>query len=666
MNDLDFLIEQTKSRNDQPPKRLISEWVEGRRILPAASPFPGPWRNERTPFSVEIMDNMSPYNPCQKQAVLKARKLGITTAIENVVAYWIDQVPAEQLYSTANEALTKDWSSKKISHVIDSLGIRHKLIAADQNAKSRRTGDRMAVKEYIGGSLDIITAMSLMARRALDKRCLWIDETDGVEAQTATGEGNWCEILMAHTNSYGARKKITLFGSPSTYEASLITKYYDQGDQRKFLIPCPVCGRSIELKLGNEQTSWGLKTETKAGAIIDAFYICEHCGEAIWDNDKLIFYSHEPRCRKHPEKKLEPAHWEPTVKPDPIFHSYQINSLYSPVGMLSFREVAIEQERAQNEGPDAMRSYVNIYMGLAYKDEGSRPKIENVISMRGAHRLGVVPPVSMFLTVGIDVQRGSKKDVNNPPRLELQVLSHGIGYKTCVIDYKIFYGETGDPYSGAWEEMYEWGEKTQLTYYRQDGMPFKVVIVFIDSGDAYEGRAEVTYRFCERWYPNTYPIKGFGALKADPKKKEKADIPGAGAYKKYRAAPIGNGGETVFEVNTSFYKNELYTNLNVPRLPADPQRSGFIEFPVDLHEEYFLQLTGSEKRINGSFVDIRNRVEAQDTFVYALCARDVWLDSEVQAARTELRSRGATAVQAAQINSKFILERFARAYGVQY
>jgi len=160
------------------------------------------------------MDNMSPFNPCQRQAIEKARKLGLTTAIENCVAYYIDQLPAEQLYSTANEQLAKDWSKKKISHVIDSLNIRHKLIAADQNTKSRATGDRMFTKEYIGGALDIITAASLMARRALDKRCLWIDETDGIEAQTATGEGNWAEILMAHTNSYGARRKISLFGSP--------------------------------------------------------------------------------------------------------------------------------------------------------------------------------------------------------------------------------------------------------------------------------------------------------------------------------------------------------------------------------------------------------------------------------------------------------------------
>ena len=223
MTELEFLIEQNNARPDNRPPRFISEWVEGRRVLPPASPLPGLWKNRVTPYSVEIMDNMSPYNPCQIQAIMKARKLGLTTAIENCVAYYISEVPAAQLYSTANEQLAKDWSSKKISHVIDSLGIRHKLIAADQNAKSRRTGDRMFTKEYIGGALDIITAQSKMAQRALDKRCLWIDETDGIAKLTTTGEGQWSDILIAHTNSYGARRKVSLFSSPTTDDESKST-----------------------------------------------------------------------------------------------------------------------------------------------------------------------------------------------------------------------------------------------------------------------------------------------------------------------------------------------------------------------------------------------------------------------------------------------------------
>ena len=655
MDDIEFLLERNNLLPDKPPADKISAWVEGRRVLPPASPFPGPWRNERTPYSVEIMDNMSPYSPVQRQAIMKARKLGLTTAIENCVAYFIDQVPSEQLYSTANEQLAKDWSKKKVSHVIDSLNIRHKLIAADQNTKSRATGDRMFTKEYIGGALDIITASSLMARRALDKRCLWIDETDGIEAQTSTGEGSWAEILMAHTNSYGARRKISLFGSPTTFEASLINHYYQQGDQRKFLIPCPVCGRDTELKLDNESTVYGLKAETEAGLIIDAYYLCEYCHEPIFDNDKLRFYSPEPKCRKYPGKKLSPAHWEPTKKPDPIFRSYQINSLYSPVGMLSFKEVAVEQEKAKREGPEAMRSFVNIYQGVTYKDESSRPLLAKVLEHRGIYGRGTVPPGVLFLTMACDVQRGSVKNPDNPPRIELEVMGTGLGYKTWSIEYRVFTGPVDDPYSGAWEDMFLWMKGINGTFYSKENIAFQLKMIGIDSGDAADGRAEVVYRFCERWSPFAFPVKGFSQLTA--RRGEKADIPGAASFKKYRMAKIGTAGEYVIEVSTAYYKETLFGRLNIGATNNSTHPNGYCDFPRDYSDDYFIQLINSEKLAGGGFRDIGAH-EAMDCRIYNLCMSDAWLEAQVRRVRDESRAKGADPTWVDMtINSRTVLEQ---------
>ncbi|MDR1174098.1 MAG: phage terminase large subunit family protein [Treponema sp.] len=653
MTELEFLIEQNNYRPDTPPVRLISEWVEGRRILPAASPLPGPWRNQVTPYSVEIMDNMSPYNPCQIQAIMKARKLGLTTAIENCVAYYISEVPAEQLYSTANEQLAKDWSSKKISHVIDSLGIRHKLIAADQNAKSRRTGDRMFTKEYVGGALDIITASSMMARRALDKRCLWIDETDGIAPLTSTGEGLWSDILIAHTNSYGARRKVSIFSSPTTDEASLIKQYYDQGDQRKFLVPCPVCGRHIELKLNDEQTAYGLKAETKAGKIIDAYYLCEYCAEPIYNNDKRKFYSDKPRCKKYPQKALEPARWEPTKKTDPIRPSYQMNALYSPLGMLTFREIAEQREKKETEGPEGMRSWINIYAGLTFKDAASRPRLEAVINHRGSYPRGTVPAGVLFLTMAIDVQRGSSRDPNNPPRVELEVMGTGAGYRTWSIEYRVFPGETDDPYSGAWEDLYQWMKSINGFFYSAEGIPFRVEMIGIDSGDAAEGRSEVVYRFAERWSPYAFPLKGFAQLAA--RRGEKTDIPGAGSFKKYRLARIGGGGEYVIEVSTAFYKSTLFGRLNIE--PYAPSRPGYCEFPRDYPDDYFVQLTNSERRNDGSYRDIGAH-EALDCRIYNLMLSDAYLDNQVNLAKEKRRAAGMNPMTVdLMTNSRFILDQ---------
>jgi len=51
------------------PSQLISDYVEERRVLPSSSPFPGRWSNRRTPYLIEIMDNMSIRSDVQQQAI---------------------------------------------------------------------------------------------------------------------------------------------------------------------------------------------------------------------------------------------------------------------------------------------------------------------------------------------------------------------------------------------------------------------------------------------------------------------------------------------------------------------------------------------------------------------------------------------------------------------
>ena len=103
----------------------------------------------------------------------------------------------------------------------------------------RRRGDR---KEITGSAGDFYSIMSKMATRAQNKRLMLRDEIDAAEWIMTTGEGNRYEVNKAHTNSWGARRKIIDFSSPTTYENSVIYQEYLLGDCRKFMVPCPYCG----------------------------------------------------------------------------------------------------------------------------------------------------------------------------------------------------------------------------------------------------------------------------------------------------------------------------------------------------------------------------------------------------------------------------------------
>jgi len=103
--DKEFLLGILKNAPVKRPIEDIAAWVEGRRILPPSTPIPGPWRNSMTPYGIEIMNSLSPNSGIQRVVIMKSRKCGLTTIMENVVAYYILECPSEILYATASEDL---------------------------------------------------------------------------------------------------------------------------------------------------------------------------------------------------------------------------------------------------------------------------------------------------------------------------------------------------------------------------------------------------------------------------------------------------------------------------------------------------------------------------------------------------------------------------------
>jgi phage terminase large subunit GpA-like protein len=638
-SDIAFLLAENKRRPPSDTETDIAEWIAKRRILPSRTPFPGFWRNDRTPYLTEIMNCMSPASPIQHVAIMKGAQLGLTAAAENVVAYWIDENPAEILFISATNDLLEKWVVKRLEPLIDSCGFRDKIGATNNNPKSRRTGDKIFSKEFVGGCLDMASAQSAPGLRSDSKRILIRDEVDGAPGHLKTGEGSWIDVSYARTAAWGGRKKILDFSTPTTDDDSLIKKLYEAGDQRKYLVPCPHCGKFQVLEWGTDKTEYGIKAIREAGKLKGVYYQCAPCREPIKNH--------------HKSKMLRAGKWEATaISSGDLYRSYHISSLYSPAGMMTWHELQELWDKAQNEGdPDAMRSFTNLYLGLSYRETGARPKLDKVIELRGDYKSGTVPFGVLFITVGIDVQAGSSRDENNPARLEMEVCGHGAGFRTWSIEYRRFEGEVDDPSSGAWQLLNEWAVKTELKWNRRDGMIFTPSLVFVDSGDG--NLTDVVYRFCSGW-GKTFPSKGYSALKK--RKKEAGDEQSPSNFRRYRAAKLGED-SYLYEISTNYYKNHAYNNLKIERRIPGPQRPGYCGFPIDYNEKYFKMLTAEEKRRDGSFhCPSGRRNEALDCRVMNQCAGDVYLDSEVLAVKARALKDGATKEQVQVVNHRLILE----------
>lgn len=631
-----FLKKKIESLPSKISTKLISEYAQENRIMPAGTPRPGPWDNDYTPYLVEPMDNMGPRSPIQRTVIMKAAQIGFTALAENVICYYMGEVPADILLVSATDDLLKRWAARRMEPAIDSYGLRSHIYAQAETRHSKRSGDKILSKEYQGCMLDMASAQAPGSLRSTDKRILIRDEIDGAPPNLRTGEGNFLEVSYARTNAWGSRRKVLDFSTPKTYSDSLIWEIYQEGDQRKFLVACPFCKKHQELVMGNEKSAHGLKASFKAGTLEEVFYICENCHDVIREHYKA--------------ELLMSGYWEPTAKANSsTIRSYHLSSLYAPVGMLEWEEIFRKYLKAQ-ENPDGMRSFVNLYLGKPFRETGSRPKLETVIECKGSYKRGTVPDGVLFLTAGIDVQRGSSRDEKNPARLEMEVCGHGPGFRTYSILYRRFEGAIEDPSGGAWELLNEFARETEFAFTRKDGRRFPVSLIFIDSGDGMF--TDVVYRFTQGWQ-STFPSKGFSALRKN--KKEKGDELGFSNFKRYRSVKVGED-ITLYEISTNYYKTHLYNNLKIPRQDLDPQKPGFCDFPVDYDENYFRMLTAEERRSDGSFHQPQGRRnEALDCRVMNQCAGDVFLDSEVMHAKAAAIANGVSKEQAQQINHKTVL-----------
>lgn len=612
----------------------IDEYAEKNRIMPAGNPIPGPWDNENSPYLKETMQNMSPCSPVQREIVMKGAQGGWTAAAENMICYYMDEMPADILFVSATGGLLERWASRRLEPAIDSCGIRSKLTHETSGSSSKKTGDKIYAKEYSGCRLDMASARSSPELSATDKRILIRDEVDRAPALLTTGEGSWMKVSYARTNFWGARRKVYDLATPTLEGQSQIHEAYKLGDQRKFLVPCPHCGTYQELRFGSEDTQYGLKPDTKAGKLIDAYYLCDHCHDAFFNNDKYTF--------------LPLGYWEPTTESqDPTIVSRHWPAYYAPVGSLSWKEIYQHYLEALEDPLGGMQPFVNLYEGKPYKEESSRPAPEKIT--RGTYKRGVVPDGVLYLTAGVDVQAGKKKDKKKPPRLEMEICGHGLGYRTWSIDYKVIAGSIDDPYEGAWQEFRELFIENKMSFARADGIPIPLKLILIDS----QFLPNVVYQFCESGTSSIFASKGFKTL-AQRKDKTLDEL----THKEIKRYQLSrSGAHKFYNIATVFYKRIVYGTLRIPRQPMDPQKPGFCEFPVDYPAEYYKQLTAEEMRDGGNtfWLPTGRTNEALDCRVLNLAASHIYLDDQIRQKRDFYKKQGCDEKQLEQIDSLYIL-----------
>ena len=529
------------------PDLTVTEWSDLHRMLPKkSSPEPGKYRSSRTPYLRDVMKDLSPSSGISEIVVMKATQLGFTECGNNWFGFVADASPGPMLMVFPTAELAKDHSKQKLQPTIQETP---RLKGKVKEHRTRDSGNTIQTKEFPGGILFLSGSNSSAFFRSKSIRYLFLDDLDGFEADVG-GEGDPAELARRRTDTYGNRKKIFEVSTPTIKGISRIERSFLESDQRYYRVPCPHCGAFQRLEWGGEGADFGLKfARDEHGRVTEAWYECRQCHRRIDEADKPAM--------------LEAGRWIPTF-PEKIKRGYQLSSLYSPLGWVSWRQIVKEFLDAK-PFKERLKTWVNTRLGEPFEETGDQPEWGILKARCEPYEILTVPLGGMLLTAGVDVQDN---------RLAIVVRAWGKGEESWLVFYGEIYGDPSQPI--LWDDL---NLLISRTFPRADGTELHVVSTAIDSGGHH---SQDVYAFTRRKAPNVIAIKGASRINQPViGRPSTVDVSWQGKTIK--------DGVQLWPVGSDTVKGVIYSRLKI----TEPG-PGCYHWPIGTPDPYFIELSAEK------------------------------------------------------------------------
>lgn len=559
-------------RHLRPPIRCsVSEWADKHRIVGAANAMPGPWRTANAPYQQEPMDVMGDRRT-RRVTLMWSAQTGKTECINNAIGYYIAQDPKSVMMMQPTLSDLKTWTETKLTPlIVDTPSVS----GAVAKPRSREGVNNAFMKSYPGGYLMFSWSGSPNTMRGRSAPIIIGDEIDGY---TLTEEGDPMELLWQRAATFGDQRKRIETSTPTIANFSRVEKSFEAGDQRRYYLPCPHCGKHQHLQWSNVE--WD-KDEEGNHLPETARYVCEHCDEDIYD--------------KHKPAMLQAGEWR-AKKPFRGHASFHLNELYSP--WRTFADVV--QSFLDKKHAGTLQTFVNVSLAETWEDDGEHVDETGLMERReefpSRDGLRLVPAGGVLLTAGVDVQ---------PDRLEVEVVAWGRGEESWSVDYNIIYGDPDE--DEVWQELDDYLDQR---WPHESGVELSIYTTAIDSGGA---NTQSVYKYCKkRKAARRFAIKGKGG----------EGIPIVSAPTKRKTGRRSGRPVELFSIGVDQAKTLLYK-----RLLLEGDGPGRCHFPGHYQEEYFRQLTAEKcvtRYVKGfpkrEWIKTYTRNEALDCRVYAYAA----------------------------------------------
>ena len=439
----DTYFDQVHSKiwNYRAKRIMPSDWTEQNVYLTSeVSPYVGKFSYDRSPYTREIIDNLSATSPIDTVAVMKCAQSGLTQGVIMPGICWIiAENPAPTLFMAGDKDLAKDTITGRLDPMIDNSGISHLIRANKMRGKNQRTGDTSTGKEFSGGFLVVHGTKNADKMRFYSVKNIFADDWDAAPRDDKK-EGSTQKLVETRATAFALRKKINYISTPTEEQTSNILPIYLKGDQRKWHWKCPHCHTRfpVEWRVKREDGSYsGIKWKLdKNGELIreSVHYECPICGGKIYQTQKYALNLG--------------GKWIPTAKPHrPEIRSYHINAVFIPPGFTTWVDLVYEW-LAIYPSKDVvdigkLKTFLNTRLGQTWKDEGETPRINQLMKNICSYQPGTVPDVTcekqghgniIMLTLACDLN-GVMEENNQDVRLDWELVAHTTTGATYSVDH---------------------------------------------------------------------------------------------------------------------------------------------------------------------------------------------------------------------------------------
>lgn len=576
-----------------PPRMTVAEWAEKYRRFPDDDAYGGPWRHDTAPELVEIMEALSPHDPCEVVSLIKCAQSGGSASAENWIGFISDVRPGRMLFVQATAKAATGWASEKFWPMVEATPRLNPDKGGTIRARGLANGDGSTGEKILftrsNGFVLLAGANSAAGLRQRTVRYAVEDDLDQFP-DDLDGQGSPESMVDARLKvwkSRGLSKRLKI-STPTIKGSSKIAAAYGESDRRRYYLKCPHCGSRFLPEWGDIQWPDG-KSEL-------AHMVAPCCGVQVDHWQKRLmklangWLSAEIGGEAVPRVLSEDEFqgWR-TRMPASIKRGFHLSGIIS--SFQSWADMAVDFVAALGD-LNKLKAWTNLVLGNEFELKGSTPDYELLKELREEDwGVGQMPAGVLAATLGVDVQGDG---------IYLELCGHGPHGETWNLDARFLPGATDVPMEGAWLALDEYS-KRGVTY--PGGKTLPIDQECIDAG--YHTTAAMAY--CGR-RPNRLPVFGragwtlpvLGRGEALRHERQGGKSGKASSKAEDKAYIVGT-----FGVKLSWYgflKSTLRHRQDAEAGGVESQPYGLTHFSRDTPAEWFEQVTAEhivERRVNG-------------------------------------------------------------------